>query len=260
MASDERSRAAGRAARCLTGAVVVVAAALHLAAPAPAQAQTSNAAPTFSGTLTSRDVVENADVGTLVGHPVTATDPDEGDTLIYELRGRHAKPPASDYFSINSTTGQLSTKAPFDYETPPANAPTNGHYFVKVSVSDGKDENGDVVVDLKTDRDDTIDVIIVVTDLEEAGVVTLSPAQPRIGTVLRATLSDGDGFKRYEDFSTSKSGFVDWQWETSTNGTDWTELLVGENQVAHTGNSYTPLMPIRTSTCGSPRRTRTCGA
>ena len=71
-----------------------------------------NTAPEFASTSTSRSVVEDGQVGTNVGSPVTATDADQGDTLTYTLGGADA-----DSFSINSSSGQISTAAVLDYET-----------------------------------------------------------------------------------------------------------------------------------------------
>ena len=50
--------------------------------------------------------------GVDIGNPVEAIDTNTSDTLTYSLRGTDA---AS--FSIESTTGQLKTKAPLNYET-----------------------------------------------------------------------------------------------------------------------------------------------
>ena len=82
-----------------------------------------NTAPTFrEGTSTSRSVVENGQVGTNVGSPVTATDADAGDTLTYTLGGTDAGS-----FTINSSTGQIQTARVLDQST----------YTVEVVASDG---------------------------------------------------------------------------------------------------------------------------
>ena len=56
-------------------------------------------------------MAENEPAGTNVGSPVVATDPDQGDTLTYTLSGADA---AS--FDIVSTSGQIRTRVPLDYE------------------------------------------------------------------------------------------------------------------------------------------------
>ena len=64
-----------------------------------------NNPPVFTeGASTTRSVPGSAQAGTSIGRPVTATDADPGSTLTYSLEGTNA---AS--FSINSSTGQLST-------------------------------------------------------------------------------------------------------------------------------------------------------
>ena len=68
-------------------------------------------APVFTdGSRTIRTVAENVP-GVDVGAPITATDADN-DTLTYTLSGRDAVS-----FDIDSTTGQLSTRAALDHET-----------------------------------------------------------------------------------------------------------------------------------------------
>ena len=83
-----------------------------------------NRAPVFAdGSRTIRKVAENVpDVD--VGAPITATDADN-DTLTYTLSGSDAVS-----FDIDSTTGQLSTRATLDYET-------KSTYTVIVTASDG---------------------------------------------------------------------------------------------------------------------------
>ena len=69
-----------------------------------------NHAPTFSDRTTTRSVAENTATNQIVGDPVTAEDT-ESSTLTYSLSGSDA---AS--FSINESTGQISTKVALDYE------------------------------------------------------------------------------------------------------------------------------------------------
>ncbi len=100
-------------------------------------------APVFTeGSSATRSVAENTAAGQHIGTAVTATDVD-GNTLAYTLGGTDA---AS--FGIDSTTGQLKTKASLDYETKTA-------YTVTVTVSDGT-------------LTDTITVTINVTDIDES--------------------------------------------------------------------------------------------
>ena len=139
-----------------------------------------NNAPAFTaGSGTTRSVAENTPAGINIGGPVSATDAD-GDILTYSLGGTDA---AS--FGVVSTTGQLQTRAPLDYETKNA-------YTVTVTVSDG-------------DLTDLITVGITVTDVDEnqapvftAGSGTTrsipenTPAGVNIGGPVSATDADGD--------------------------------------------------------------------
>ena len=59
----------------------------------------------------------------------------------------------------------------------------------------------------------------------QSGSVTLFPAEPRVGTVLRVRLSDPDGIV----------GFVNWKWAKSSDKSSWSEI---RNTV---GASYTPV-------------------
>ena len=111
----------------------------------------TNTDASFPDATVTRSIAENTLAGQPVGAPVTAEEPDSEDTLTYSLSGTDA---AS--FDINTSTGQLQTKAELDYETTQA-------YYVTVSVTDSKDDYdyADATVDA------TIDVTIDVTDVNE---------------------------------------------------------------------------------------------
>ena len=115
--------------------------------------------PTLGGSV-SIEVAENSPGGTAVGDPVAATDPD-GDPLTYSLSG-------SDDFVIDSDTGQISVAegAFLDHEAAQSHS-------VAVSVTDGKDSNGNPNPAI----DDTVEVIIDITDVDEL------PARPGAPTV-----------------------------------------------------------------------------
>ena len=71
-----------------------------------------NEPPVFTeGTSATRSVAENTTSGQNIGNAITATDVDEN-TLTYTLGGDDASS-----FGIDSTNGQLQTKAALDYET-----------------------------------------------------------------------------------------------------------------------------------------------
>ena len=136
-----------------------------------------NESPAFPVETSSRSVPENTATNTNIGTPVAATDPDTGDTLTYSLGDTDA---AS--FAIDASSSQLKTKAALDYETKSA-------YEVTVFVRDSKDQDDRV----NSVKDDTIDIDINVTNVEEPGRIVLSSRQPQVGTPLVAALTDPDG-------------------------------------------------------------------
>ncbi len=91
-------------------------------------------APMFiEGDAATREIGEKALIGANVGEPVSASDQDMGDVLVYSLRDTDLN-----VFRINSSTGQLRTKALLDYETKPG-------YTMKVLVSDGSQVDSIIV-------------------------------------------------------------------------------------------------------------------
>ena len=84
------------------------------AASSPVYAQT-NEPPVLSSTVFTRTVAENAPAGTLVGAPVTASDP--GQALTYTLGGTDASS-----FTVDSGTGQLRVGAALPWTTRPRQA------------------------------------------------------------------------------------------------------------------------------------------
>ena len=121
-----------------------------------------------------------------IGDPLRATDADSADTLTYSLDT------ASDaFFDIDSATGQLRTEAELDHET-------RKSYPVSVSVSDGKDANGDA----DPSADSTITVTVLVSDVNEDPSFALAndtrtieenkPAGEPLGAPFQATDGDGD--------------------------------------------------------------------
>lgn len=141
----------------------------------------TNTAPVFSdGTSTTRSVAENTPSNTNIGSPISATDVDN-DTLTYTLGGTDATS-----FSLDSSTGQLRTRAALDYERKTS-------YSVTVTVSDSHGGS------------DSITVRINVTDVREnrAPVFTEGSTATRsveentgvnvnIGTAVAATDADGN--------------------------------------------------------------------
>ena len=189
-------RGAGKSAEAVTG-------------PVPS----ANRRPLFPSTETGqRTVAENTRAGQNIGAPVAAEDP-ERDRLTYSLTGADAAA-----FTIVTSTGQLRTKDPLDFET-------KSSYSVTVEVHDGKDGTGAT----STTIDDTQDVTITVENVEEPGTVTLTTDTARIQArvPVRATLEDDD----------VPSGAISWQWARSPNGrTNWANIS------GATSATYTPTL------------------
>ncbi len=156
--------------------------------------------PEFSAETASRTIAENTEAGVAIGDPVTATDPDTGDTPAYTLDGTDAN-----FFDIDGSTGQLRTQAALDHET-------KSGYTVTVTASDGA-------------LTATVDVTVTVTNIDEAGTVTLSTNQPPARAEITAALTDPDE---------GVTGAV-WQWERSSDGnTAWAGI-------GTSSPSYTPV-------------------
>ena len=135
------------------------------------------------------------DGGTFVS-TYAVTDP-EGDAVgavTWSLAGADSK-----YFTIED--GRLRFRATPDYEDPNHAA----GYAVTVQAAVAGQQGGPL----------TLAVTVNVVNVDDAGVVSLSAAQPEEGAALTATLSDPDG---------GVSG-VTWQWArvASTNGA-WTDI------------------------------------
>ena len=91
------------------------------------------------------------------------------------------------------------------------------------------DGNADNVYDVAVSAGDgttteAVSVAVTVTNVEEPGVVTLSPLRPELGVALTASLIDPDNV----------SGTPSWQWERSLGRDGW------ETIAAATAASYTP--------------------
>ena len=113
----------------------------------------TNTAPEFTETTTTRSIGQGTAAGRNVGAPVRATDEDTGDVLYYWLSGTdHGK------FDIDSTTGQIRTKAVLDFDPDPQAENT---YTVMINVHDGFDN----AYSPSNASDTSIDVTITVTQV-----------------------------------------------------------------------------------------------
>ena len=136
----------------------------------------SNTDPMF---MVVRSVPENSAPGTLVGDPIAVMEPDSGDTLTPSLSGVGA-----DQFTATSVSGGIqiavANGATLDYETTPS-------YKLTLGVSDGKDANGNA----DTTVDDTIPVLINVTDVDEpfSATLTVDNDSPTVGQTVTFTVA-----------------------------------------------------------------------
>ena len=171
------------------------------------------------GTSTERWVAEMSEEGTNVGHPVRATDADK-DNLIFSLGGTDA---AS--FSIDTSDGQLKTKAELDFEI-------RDTYSVTVSVSDGKGGTDSIAVTIRV----TDVVEVPVTDEDHQVVVLIDPDDET-----EVDNPDGDVTVTFPEDSRTGPFFVsiDYESRTTAIGTPW---------MTPRRTNCRPALPLRSST------------
>ena len=113
-------------------------------------------------------------------------------------------------FSLDSPSGALRFLQAPDFENPldvgPPGRGTNNSYELKL-VAWARD-SGPIFTD-------EVDVKVTVTDVDEAGALSLSSTRPALDAVLRAVLTDPDGVT---------AGTALWQWERSTGRNSWAAI------------------------------------
>ena len=155
----------------------------------------ANSPPAFPATEDGkREAPEDTAAGQDIGGPVVANDLNNDD-LTYSLSGTDAA-----LFEIDTNSGQLRVAADvqLDFEGKP-------NLRVVVSVSDRADRNHDP----DTVIDDTINVAITVTDVNEAPVVTgdTSPSLPENASTAVATFTGADPERDTLTWSIDNSDF-----------------------------------------------------
>ena len=159
-------------------------------------------APVISGPA---DVTLNEGHTSTVG-TYTRRDP-EGLATNWAMVGQAAALTGADAskFEFDKPAGRLTFASPPDYED------GGGRYDVTLNANDGS-------------LDGALDIVVIVTNIEEPGSLTLPPLRPILNRPLTATLEDGDGV-------VSET----WQWQRSTSrSSGWTDI-------ANTNSSnYTP--------------------
>ena len=128
-------------------------------------------------------------------------------------------------FSISD--GELTFKSQPDYEAP-ADGNDQNNYVVELTASDGTHTR-------------TWTLTINVTDVDEAGTVTLSTVQPLEDVALTATLNDLDGQEETESNKNLTSlATTKWQWSRSTSQSGpWTDIK-GATGSGNAGRNYRP--------------------
>ena len=178
--------------------------------------------PEFATTAESRSVAENVVSGN-VGAALTATDAD-GDTLTYSVAATSDSDGAAHLtafnrdFSLNATTGQLTVKtaATINYET-------RQSYKVSYRVTDGNDASGVAETGAAT-IDDTLTLTVSVTNMDEAGAVSLSETTPVVGVPITASLTDPDE---------GVTGAA-WQWSSSATASGPFTNITGASAASYT--------------------------
>ncbi len=168
--------------RILALVIVLTALVLASAAPAGPTSYTAHAQAAESS-------LEYAENGTAPVAAFIAHDQD-GDPIEWSLSG-----PDEDVFTIDG--GVLAFREPPDFEEPRSRSASENLYRVTVEASGG-----------------VHDVYVTVTDVDEAGAVSISRPQPQVDRPLSASLSDED------------EGVTDqrWEWARSEDGTTWTDI------------------------------------
>ena len=147
--------------------------------------------PSFTVDNTELEYAENG-AGSVT--TFTATDPEGGD-IGWGLSGDDA-----DLFSIDG--GALGFASSPDFESP-ADEDTDNVYNLTIGASDAEGNLTEV------------DVTVTVTNVDEAGTVTLSSLEPEEEVRITATLADPDGI----------ASNIRWQWARSSDGsTGWVDI------------------------------------
>ena len=147
---------------------------------------------------------------------IDATDLD-GDTLTYEMTPETGHP-----FQLDGERIELAAGESLDYES-------RTSYNLILRVQDGKDEAGNA----DSSWDDAIALTIQVTNVDEAGEITLDSAHPQVNTEIGATLTDPDGV------GFSNGNQVSWVVERSSDATNWSQ--VSQTNSTNTSYGYTPV-------------------
>ena len=116
-------------------------------------------APVFGASGYAFSVIEGASVGSTVG-AVSATDPNEGDTVAYSISAGND----AGKFAIDSGTGRITLAGTLDYETASS-------YTLTVEASDGKGGKGTATVTVSVEQASCSNGTAVASPSDNAGLV-----------------------------------------------------------------------------------------
>ena len=137
-----------------------------------------NEAPMFADETATRMVDENTAADMMIGDALMATDPDDGDEVMYSLGGDDMGS-----FAIDAATGQLMTMAMLDHET-------KASYMVMVTATDKAGLTGSIMVTISVT--DVNDAPMFASATAERMVAENTAAGMMIGAPLTAMDDDGD--------------------------------------------------------------------
>ena len=167
--------------------------------------------PRFTGEVgrLDRTLAEDAAQGTEVGaSPAQDADGDDVVFFVASTLSFQGQPSSTGLvhlaafnrdFGVDPVTGLVTVKAGamIDFET-------RDTYAVLYQVTDGENDSGEDEADNPPLNDDSRQLTITVTDVDEAGAVSIS-ANPTVGAVLTATLADPDGAVSSQTWQWSRS-------------------------------------------------------
>ena len=173
----------------------------------------------FLGESAKLEIRENSALGTPVGDPIQAQD-NRKRPVTYGIAGDAP-------FTIDAETGQIAVGegAELDYESA-----RRSYTFDVTATSEG--------------GTGSINITVVVTNVDEAGSIAVSTGTPVIGTTLTATLTDPDGGVKD----------VVWQWQRSRDGVTWNNISEAPRRTATRRGQQT-----QERACGPRRPTPTRG-
>ena len=188
-----------------------------------------NESPMITAGVTRASVGEGAAIATAVS-TYTATDVDQTGDVTWSVSGTDA----GDFEISNeaATRGQLTFKEAPNYEMPADSNKDNVYMVTVVATDAGVDDKNKMTAERA--------VVITVENLEEAGTVSLSSVQPKIGFPLTASVTDPDGgemgttWKWERDDGTADNPTTDC---TTVTEDDWEDAVDGMGAKTAT---YTP--------------------